>query len=320
MKQTEFIKERQPYELPEEQQKQIDKARKLAWATIFFLTTITILMYLTMGSSQAMRTAWVEDIWSMIPPTMFLIATHVSKRNPSKRFPYGFRRAPAIAFITAATAVFLLGVYMLYDSGMSLYHMEHPTIGMRTVFDVQIWSGWLMIAALIYSAIPPVILGHLKIKMAKKLHSKTLHADAAMNKADWSTAVAAVLGILGVGLGWWWADAVAAGLIALDITHDGYTNVRQAVSDLLNQRPTKVDSAEPDSITQDLQEAMAQQPWAQQVKVRLWDEGMLVSGEIFVQPQPNTANLPQKLADMRQAAIDFHWRVYDVVVTAVPEV
>lgn len=313
------MKERHAYELPAEQKEQLAKAKKLAWASIFFLGTITVVMYLTMGSSQAMRTAWIEDIWSMIPPIMFLIATHISDREPTERFPDGFRSAPSLAFITAASAVLMLGIYMIYDSVHSLWLMEHPTIGIRTVFGVQIWSGWLMIAALVYSAIPPVILGRMKLKMAEKLHAKTLHADAAMNKADWSTAVAAIFGILGVGLGWWWADAVAAGLIALDITRDGYTNVRQAVSDLLNQRPTMVDGNGADPISSELQEAMSQAPWVQQAKVRLRDEGMLVSGVIFVQPVPEATDLPQKLADLCQAARNFHWRIYDVVVTAVPE-
>lgn len=313
------MKERHPYQLPKQQQQQLAKAKKLAWASIFFLATITVVIYLTMGSSQAMRTAWVEDIWSMIPPVVFLVATHFSDRKPNEQYPDGFRRAPSIAFITAATAVFLLGVYMLYDSSRSLWLMEHPTIGMRTLFGRQLWSGWLMIAALVYSAIPPVILGHLKIKMAQQLHAKTLYADATMNKADWSTAVAAIFGILGVGLGWWWADAAAAGLIALDITHDGYTNIRQAVSDLLNQRPTKVDSDEPDPITADLHDALMQTAWVAAAAVRLRDEGMLVSGEIFVQPAPGTPDLAHKLTALRQTALDFHWRVYEVVVTAVPD-
>lgn len=312
------MKARRSYRLPQEQERQLTRARRLAWASIFFLSTITVVIYLTMGSSQAMKTAWVEDIWSMIPPVMFLIATAVSDRQPSDRYPYVFRRAPAIAFITAATAVLLLGVYMLYDAGISLYRMEHPTIGMRNLFGLQVWSGWLMIAALVYSAIPPVILGRMKMEMAKKLHAKTLAADAAMNKADWTTAVAAIVGILGVGLGWWWADALAAGLIALDITRDGFNNVRQAVSDLLNQRPTRVDDEAPDPISHALQQALCQAPWVQKVSVRLRDEGMLLSGEVFIQPAPGIGSLPQKLDDLREQAIAFHWRIYDIVVMAVP--
>ena len=50
----------------------------------------------------------------------------------------------------------------------------------------------------------PVIFGHLKMKPPKMLHDKTLYADAMMNKADWMTGLAGIVGILGIGMGWWW--------------------------------------------------------------------------------------------------------------------
>ena len=37
-----------------------------------------------------------------------------------------------------------------------------------------------------------------------------LYADAKMNKADWLTATAAMVGVVGIGVGLWWVDAVAA--------------------------------------------------------------------------------------------------------------
>ncbi len=58
-----------------------------------------------------------------------------------------------------------------------------------------------MIAALGYSAVPPVVLRRMKAPLAKSVHEKVLHADAAMNKADWMTGPAAIAGVLGVGFG-----------------------------------------------------------------------------------------------------------------------
>lgn len=312
------MKYRNPHELPEEQQQKLDYAKKLAWWSLFFLFTITVVIYLTMGSSQVMKTAWVEDIWSMIPPVMFLITLRVQQRKPSERYPYGFYNIGSLAFLSAATAVFVLGVYMLYDSARSLYQMEHPTIGIVEMFGYQFWSGWLMIVALIYSAIPPVILGYLKHKAAKDLHAKTMVADAAMNKADWTTAVAAILGIIGVGLGLWWADAVMAGLIAFEITRDGYTNLRRALTDLLYHRPSQVDSRDPDPLIQAMHFSLSESSWIKNVEIRMREEGMLLAGEIFVQPRPGTDCLIEKTEELKNKALNYHWRVYDVVVTLVP--
>lgn len=312
------MKSREPYQLPAAQQEKIKRAEKLALWSLFFLLTITVVIFLTMGTSQAMRTAWVEDIWSMIPPIVFLVAMRIQRRKPNQRYPYGFYSIGSIAFLSAATAVFLLGLFMTFDAGRSLYRMEHPTIGAVELLGYRFWSGWLMIAALVYSAIPPVILGHLKASLGKELHAKTLLADAAMNKADWSTAVAAIIGILGVGLGFWWADAVAAGLIALDITRDGYNNLRQALTDLLDQRPTRVDSGEPDPLVEALAVALTEPAWVKQLDVRMREAGLLIAGEIFVVPEPGTTCLLQKLEDLRARALHYHWRIYDVVVSAGP--
>ena len=67
-----------------------------------------------------------------------------------------------------------------------------------------------------------------------------------MNKADWLTAAAAIVGVVGIGFGLWWLDAVAAALISLDITKDGVSNLRRAVVDLMDQTPTTIDEDDAD--------------------------------------------------------------------------
>lgn len=77
-------------------------------------------------------------------------------------------------------AILLFGLFMLISSLSSLLRQEHPSIGHFQLFDWQypIWAGWVMIAALLYSIIPPVILGRMKLPLARALHESTLYADA----------------------------------------------------------------------------------------------------------------------------------------------
>jgi len=44
-----------------------------------------------------------------------------------------------------------------------------------------------MVAALIYSIIPPLILGRMKLLLAAELHDKPLQTDANINQGDWLT-------------------------------------------------------------------------------------------------------------------------------------
>ncbi len=309
---------REPYELPEDRRKVQRKAVLLEWLTLFFLGTIVVLMYLTMGSSQAMRTAWIEDVLSLIPPTLFLISVHINGWAPNVRHPYGYRRVSTAAFMGASLAVFFLAAYMLIDSLIGLFKQEHPTIGMTSLFGYHFWMGWLMIAALAYSAIPPVVLGHLKMKPGRQLHEKTLAADAAMNKADWMTAVAGIAGIVGIGFGYWWADSVAACVIAVDVLNDGIRHVGRSLHDLMDQRPTATDRRTPSDIAEKIRRALDELEWVQKSDVRLRDEGTLVAGEAYVVMR-DTQHLYDRLNEGRKVVHDVDWRIHDVVVVPVAE-
>ena len=310
---------RAPYRMPEDRREKEGKARRLEYWSIFFLLTITALMWYTMGSSQAMKTAWIEDVLSLIPPIVYLVASHLRGKAPDERYPYGRQRAMDISFTAAAFALVILGLYMLYDSAMGLITLHHPTIGHRTILGVRMWAGWFMIAALVYSAIPPVILGRMKKPLARELHEKTLHADADMNKADWMTALAAILGILGIGLGLWWADSVAALAISLDVTWDGVKTLRRVFSDLMDERPTTADGEPEKEIPANMVAALEALPWVRRADVRLHDEGAMISGEAFVVPAADAVTLEQ----LREATRTVHavdWKIYDVVVTAVSDI
>jgi len=43
------------------------RAVRLEWLTVAYLISAVFFIYLTLGSSQAMKTAWFEDILSLIP-------------------------------------------------------------------------------------------------------------------------------------------------------------------------------------------------------------------------------------------------------------
>src|SRR5215216_8082741 len=169
-----------PYRLPEDKHQAIDRAKRLSWITIGFMLSIVVVVGLTMGSSEAMKAVWIEDILSLIPPVAFLVGTRYFDREPNDHFPYGYRRAVMIAFLSAAVALLGFGLYILIDSVSTLVMVEPPTIQTIEIFGRRVWLGWLMIAALVYSVIPPFILGRMKHPLAKELHQKALQTDANM--------------------------------------------------------------------------------------------------------------------------------------------
>ena len=310
------MKRRAGYELPPDKVRLNARALRLEWWTLGWMSSIILVIYLTMGSSQAMKAAWIEDLLSFVPPLAFLTASRFRDRSPTERFPYGYHRAISIAFLCAAAALLAMGGYALFDSAMTLVHQEHPSIGTIDVFGHTVWLGWVMIVALVYSGIPPVILGRMKLGVAKELHDKALHADADMNKADWLTALAGVIGVVGVGVGWWWADPVAALFISVEIVRDGVKNMRRVVADLMDSRPTTVNGEEDDA-PERLASRIRELSWVEEAEVRLREEGHVFTGEVYVVPKSGVTDLPAKLEEITQIARSVDWRMYDLVVMPV---
>jgi cation diffusion facilitator family transporter len=311
---------RDHHELPPDKHKLLVKAVWLEWFSIVYLLTAIVLLYLTLGSSQAMRAAWVEDILGVLPPAAFLIASRLRRRPPDERFPYGYHRVTSIAFLTASMALLALGAFILYDSVSKLASFEHPPIDLvKPIGDEPIWLGWLMLAALAYSTAPQVVLGRLKQPLARELHDKVLFADAEMNRADWMTGVAAMLGVAGIGLGLWWADAVAASVISVDIVHDGYRNLRVALGDLMDKEPTVVDHSRADPLPKRVEHELRTLPWVRDAEVRLREEGHVFIGEAFVVPVDDD-DLVGRLDRANQQLRKLDWRLHELVIAPVPEI
>jgi cation diffusion facilitator family transporter len=310
------------FELPENLRDRQRRATRLEWITLAYLLSAIVLLFLTLGQSQAMKAAWIEDLLSLLPPAAFLIASRVRNRPPSAKFPWGLHRSVSIAYLFAALALLVMGAYILFDSVMKLVLAEHPPIGVISLFGHELWLGWVMIGALLYSGVPPVFLGRAKAKLADDLHDKVLYADAQMNKADWMTVAAAIVGVIGIGFGLWWADAAAAIFISLDIIHDGWSNVRAAVHDLMDARPRRHDAREYHPVVERMQRLAEDCDWVQEAAVRLREEGHVFTGEVMVVPHPQArdGDLVGRLADLADRLLELEWKLYDIVVVPVKEI
>lgn len=305
--------------LPREQQDALHRAIRFEWITLAFLAVSTVLVFLVLGNSQAMKAAWIEDLLSFLPPIAFLLAVKLIRRPPTEKHPYGYHRSVGIAHLVAAVALVAMGSFLIVDSSAGLLSAEHPTIGGIELFGQTVWLGWLMITAMALTAAPPVYLGRVKIKLAEKLHDKVLYADADMNKADWMTAGAAAIGVLGIGVGLWWADYAAALLISVSILRDGIKNLRGAVGALIDTRAHTVDDSAPDPLNRRIDTYLKGLPWVRTAASRIRDEGHVFHIESFVVPAGDTLPSLQALEEARTECAALDWKVQDIVIIPVAE-
>lgn len=300
-------------DLPAAQQKALRSAIRWEWFTIgYTFVTISVVAFVV-GGSQAMRTAWIEDMLSLIPQVSFLVALLFIRRRPTRAFPFGLHRVMGVGHLVAAVALLTVGGTLAYEAITGLVRAEHPSIGTVFVFGHTIWLGWIMVVTMSLIVIGPLFYGHAKSKLAPQLHNKLLYADADMAKADWQTNAASIVGVLGVGVGLWWLDGVAALFIALGIVWDGWRNARAAVRDLIDQRARTEDDAQPHPLITRIADHVESLPWVRESAVRMRDMGQVFHVEVFVVPVRDDVRVDE-LERARESVAALDWKVQDVVV------
>jgi divalent metal cation (Fe/Co/Zn/Cd) transporter len=303
--------------LPDEQVRARRSAIRWEIFTIVYTSITIAVIALVVGESQAMRTAWIEDMLSLIPQIAFLTALIFVRRRPTKKHPYGLHRAMGVGHLVAGVALLAVGLNLAVEAVTGLIAAEHPTIGTVQVFGQTIWLGWLMVGVMAVVIIGPVFFyGPAKSKLAPVLHNKLLYADADMAKADWQTTVASIVGVLGVGVGLWWLDGAAALFISLGIIWDGFRNTKTAVVDLMDQRARTYDSKHPHPLAADAVSYLRSRPWVAQAGVRMRDEGQVFHIEAFVVPHRRKVPL-EDLTAAAEGIADIDWKMQDVVVIPV---
>lgn len=305
-------------DLPREQQDALRKAIGWEWFTIGY-TIVTIgLIALVVSGSQAMKTAWIEDMLSLIPQISFLVALLVIRRPPTRKFPYGLHRAMGVGHLIAGVALLVVGGNLAIEAIASLVRQEHPAIGTVQVFGQTVWLGWIMVGVMALVSAGPFIYGPAKAKLAPVLHNKVLYTDADMAKADWTTTAASIVGVLGIGIGWWWLDGAAALFISVGIVWDGYRNSRSAVLDLIDQRARTHDDKRRHQLHGGIVAALEAQPWVREAAVRIRDMGQVFHVEAFVVPRRGKVRLEQ-IEAARRALADMDWKMQDIVVIPVAD-
>lgn len=109
-----------------------------------------------------------------------------------------------------ALSLFLLATYIAFDSTMSLWRRERPSpslvgIALTTVsIGVMVW------------------LARAKRRAAVAIGSRAMQADAFQTTACWWLSISALGGIgMNAMAGWWWADPLAALVMAGIIVREG---------------------------------------------------------------------------------------------------
>ena len=109
-----------------------------------------------------------------------------------------------------AGSLFLLAAYVAFDAVQTLRTGDRPTFSLVGVVLLTVSVGVML------------WLARTKRRVARELGSEAMEADAVQTTACWWLSLAALVGIgLNGLLGWWWADPLAALVIAGLVAREG---------------------------------------------------------------------------------------------------
>jgi cation diffusion facilitator family transporter len=138
------------------------------------------------------------------------VGFRISKRRPTPRYPYGYERAEDLAGLGVALVIWASALF----AGIESYRkfVDHSTTS---------HVGWGMVGAVL-GVVGNQAVARYKLATGKRIQSATLMADARHSWLDALSSAGAFVGLVGVALGYRWADPVAGFVITAFIAHVGW--------------------------------------------------------------------------------------------------
>ena len=134
----------------------------------------------------------------------------ISKRPPTRRYPYGYERAEDLAGLGVALVIWASAVFAGVESYRKLVGHGHT----RNVY--------IGMAGAVLGIIGNQLVARYKLRIGRRINSTTLVADAKHSWLDALSSAGALAGLALVAAGYRWGDPIAGFAVTLFILHVGW--------------------------------------------------------------------------------------------------
>ncbi|OBH86947.1 cation transporter [Mycobacterium scrofulaceum] len=194
------------------------------------LTGLVELAIALLSGSVALLGDALHNLSDVSTSVLVFVGFRASRKVPTERYPYGYERAEDLAGIGVALVIWGSAAVAAFESVNKL--LRHGGTG---------YVGWGIAAALVGIAGNQLVARY-KLVVGKRIRSATMVADAKHSWLDALSSAGAMLGLIGVAVGWGWADAVAGIVVTGFICHVGW----EVTSDIAHRL---LDGVDPEIIT-----------------------------------------------------------------------
>ncbi|VAW52266.1 Cobalt-zinc-cadmium resistance protein [hydrothermal vent metagenome] len=272
-------------------------------AVNLFLAAIKIIGGI-IGQSQALLADGIHSLSDLASDAMVLLAVKHAGEDADEDHPYGHARYETLATVALGVLLMIVAAGIAYKAILRLEHPEGiaiPALFTLAIAAVSIFSNeWLY---------------HATRRVAKKIRSPLLEANAWHHRSDAVSSIVVLIGIGAAYIGYPLLDAIAAIIVALMIAKIGLDLSRQSVQEL-------VDTAlEPEMVEQIKQTILSIDDVRELhlLRTRRMGHNALVDVHIQVSPKLSVSEGHHITESVEQALCDKFEEINDVTVHIDPE-
>jgi cation diffusion facilitator family transporter len=175
------------------------------------------------GNSQALVADGVHSLSDLATDFLVLFAARHASREADEDHPYGHGRIETAVTVALGVSLILVGAGILFDAVRRLFQPE-----------LLLQPGWLALAVAVVSVLAKESLYHYTLRVAKRIRSPMLRANAWHHRSDAVSSLVVIVGVAGTMAGLAYLDAIAAAVVALMIARIGWNLGWQALRELVD--------------------------------------------------------------------------------------
>lgn len=282
------------------------EAQRATWVSVVvnLLMTVAQIVVGWLAHSQSLIAHGLHSFSDLLSDFLVIYASRQSAHPADAAHPYGHARVETAATLILGASLALIGGGILWESGMRLQHVDR-------LVPVEMSALWVAIATVVAKE----GLYRYLIRVAERLRSQLMIANALHTRADAASALVVVVGIGGALLGWGFLDLLAAALMGFMILRMGIGLAWGALKELID---TGLDATQVEAIRKTLL-ATPGVVGLHELRTRRMAHQALVDAHVQVDARISVSEGHRIAESARARVLREHPEVLDVLVHIDPE-
>jgi cation diffusion facilitator family transporter len=257
-----------------------------------------------LSHSQALVADGIHSFSDLFTDFLVLFAAKHAHREADEEHPYGHGRIETVATVALGGALLTVAVGISYDA---IRRMLAP--------ELLLHPGVLALLAALVSVFAKEVIYQYTARVARRLRSRMLHANAWHSRSDAISSIVVVIGVGGTMAGLPWLDAVAAIIVALMIAKIAWDLLWKSLQELID---TALDAEQVETISETIRDVPGVRS-LHMLRTRRSGSDALVDVHILVDPRLSVSEGHQIGETVRKRLLQGNDEVTDVTVHIDPE-